>query len=330
MKGVIDLSNGCICCRLQDDLLTEAAALAESRDFDYLLVESSGISEPIPVARAFTEGTTDSDIDPTEYFRLDTMVTVLDTYGFWKEFDAGENLPGDGEPAADRPLADVLVEGIEFCDVLVLNKTDMVPDDVLAEIESVADRLGPRAKRIRTSYSEVDPGAVLDTGRFDFETAKRSAGWKRAIVEGEHKSEDTDDSTRSNSDARGHDHADGHDHHHPEGAAAAHGVDSFVYRSADPFYPDALAAWLDDWSGDIIRAKGVALVAGSDDVIGVSQAGPSVQAGPIGEWGADDDRRTRLVFIGSEMDESRIRDELDGLTTADADAAAGSADAFPI
>ncbi|MDZ5810877.1 GTP-binding protein [Halorubrum sp. AD140] len=314
-EGIVDLSNGCICCRLQDDLLSESAALAESREFDYLLVESSGISEPVPVAQAFTEGTEGSEVDPTERFRLDTMVTVLDTYGFWKEFDAGESLPGGGEPAADRPLADVLVEGIEFCDVLVMNKTDMVPDDVLDEIESVADRLGPRAKRIRTSYSEVDPGDVLDTGRFDFETAKRSPGWKQAIAERE---------------GDRHDHGeDGHGHDRAEGAAAAHGVDSFVYRSAAALDPGPFADWLDDWDGAIVRAKGVANVAGTDEVIGVSQAGPSVQAGPIGEWGPDDDRRTRLVFIGSEMDEARIRRELDELAASDP-AAVESADAFPI
>jgi len=316
-EGIVDLSNGCICCRLQDDLLSEAAALAESREFDYLLVESSGISEPIPVARAFTEGTEESEIDPAERFRLDTMVTVLDTYGFWKEFDAGESLPGDGEPAADRPLADVLVEGIEFCDVLVMNKTDMVPDDVIDEIESVAERLGPRAKRIRTSYSEVDPGDVLDTARFDFETAKRSPGWKRAIAESE-------GGTDTKADGE-----DGHAHDHAESAAAAHGVDSFVYRSADALDPEPFAAWLDDWDDSVVRAKGVANVAGTDEVIGVSQAGPSVQAGPIGEWGPEHDRRTRLVFIGSEMEESRIRRELDELAATDADE--GSADdAFPI
>ncbi|WP_128903692.1 CobW family GTP-binding protein [Halorubrum amylolyticum] len=325
-EGIVDLSNGCICCRLQDDLLSEAAALAASREFDYLLVESSGISQPIPVARAFTEGTDESEIEPTERFRLDTMVTVLDTYGFWKEFDAGESLPGDGEPAADRPLADVLVEGIEFCDVLVLNKTDMVPDDVLDEIESVAERLGPRAKRIRTSYSEVDPGDVLDTGRFDFETAKRSPGWKRAIAESE------GDGHEHGGTEEGHEHGgteEGHAHNHAEGAAAAHGVDSFVYRSADALDPESFADWLDDWDGAIVRAKGVANVAGTDEVIGVSQAGPSVQAGPIGEWGPDDDRRTRLVFIGSEMDEARIRGELDALAASDADQAS-AADAFPL
>jgi G3E family GTPase len=330
-EGVVDLSNGCICCRLQDDLLSEAAALAESREFDYLLVESSGISEPIPIARAFTEGTEDSEVDPAERFRLDTMVTVLDSYGFWKEFDAGESLPGDGEPAADRPLADVLVEGIEFCDVLVLNKTDMVPDDVLDEIESVADRLGPRAKRIRTSYSEVDPGDVLDTGRFDFETAKRSPGWKRAIAESEGDGGDGGAAGEGGKEGGGH----AHDHDHAEGAAAAHGVDSFVYRSTDALDPAPFADWLDDWDGAIVRAKGVANVAGTDEVIGVSQAGPSVQAGPIGEWGPDDDRRTRLVFIGSEMDEAKIRGELDGLATAAAEGETAAVeetavDAFPL
>jgi G3E family GTPase len=328
-EGVIDLSNGCICCRLQDDLLTEAAALAESREFDYLLVESSGISEPIPIARAFTEGTEDSDIDPTERFRLDTMVTVLDTYGFWKEFDAGESLPGGEGAATDRPLADVLVEGIEFCDMLVLNKTDMVPDDVLDEIESVAERLGPRATRIRTSHSEVDPESVLGTGLFDFETATRSPGWKREIAASE----------SGETEGDGHGHAGGHDHGHTEGAAAAHGVDSFVYRSTEPFAPRPFADWLGDWDGAIVRAKGVANVAGTDDVIGVSQAGPSVQAGPIGEWGPDDDRRTRLVFIGSDMDESRIRRELDELaasderedtTAGDPTDAADAADVFPL
>ncbi|TKX74711.1 GTP-binding protein [Halorubrum sp. GN11_10-6_MGM] len=318
-EGVVDLSNGCICCRLQDDLLSEAAALADSREFDYLLVESSGISEPVPIARAFTEGTADSDVDPRERFRLDTMVTVLDAYGFWKEFDAGETLPGGAEPETDRPLADVLVEGIEFCDVLLVNKTDMVPDDVLDRIESVAERLGPRAKRIRTTYSAVDPDEVLDTGRFDFEAAKGSAGWKRAIADEE---------------AGGHDHdweeSGGHDHAHPEGAAAAHGVGSFVYRSGDPLDPGALAEWLDDWDGSIIRAKGVVRVAGTDEVIGVSQAGPSVQAGPIGEWGPEDDRRTRLVFIGEDLDEARIRTELTGLV-ADGDDPTADPDAvFPV
>ncbi|ADB59578.1 cobalamin synthesis protein P47K [Haloterrigena turkmenica DSM 5511] len=313
--GIVDLSNGCICCRLRGDLLEEARRLAERRTFDYLLVESSGISEPIPVAQVFTEGTDESDVDPTTLFRLDTMVTVLDTYGFWKEFDAGERLPEGAQPDADRPLSEVLVEGIEFCDVLLLNKSDMVPDDVLEEIEAVVETLQPRAKRLRTSYCEIDPDVVLDTGRFDFESAKRSQGWKRHLR------------------GEGHDHGDGPDAHNGERTAAEmHGVSSFVFRSDRPFHPERLADWLEEWDGSIVRAKGVCYVADREDVIGVSQAGPSVRAGPIGEWRPDDDRRTQLVFIGREMDEERIREELEACVIAGDEVAEmePSVDPFPL
>ncbi|ELY66393.1 cobalamin synthesis protein P47K [Natronococcus jeotgali DSM 18795] len=310
-EGVIDLSNGCICCRLQGDLLEEARRLAETREFDYLLVESSGISEPIPVARVFLEGTEESEIDPTELFELDTTVTVLDTYGFWKEFDAGATLPEGAQPDEERPLSEVLVEGVEFCDVLLLNKTDMVPDDVLEEIETVVERLQPRAERVRTTYAEVDPDLVLGTGRFDFEDAKRSQGWKREL--------------------RGESHDHGHDHGPDASAAERHGVSSFVFRADEPFRPDELGAWLEDWDESVIRAKGVCHVAGREEVIGVSQAGPAVQAGPIGEWGPDDDRRTRLVFIGREMDEERLRTELESMLIESGRAIEGDwTDPFPL
>ncbi|APW97770.1 cobalamin biosynthesis protein CobW [Halobiforma lacisalsi AJ5] len=313
-EGIVDLSNGCICCRLQGDLLSEADRLARVRDFDYLLVEASGISEPIPIARVFTEGTEESSIDPTERFRLDTMVTVLDTYGFWKEFDAGESLPGDADSDPERPLGEVLVEGIEFCDVLLLNKCDMVPDDVLEEIEAVVAELQPTAERIRTTYSAVDPERVLDTGRFDFEAAKRSPGWKRRLAGHAH------------GEGRDHD----HDHDHEPSPAERHGVTSFVYTADRPFHPERVGAWLEEWNGSIVRAKGVCDVAGRDEVIGLSQAGPSVQAGPIGEWAPEDDRRTRLVFIGRGMDEDGIREELDTCLTEPDGVPADAADPFPI
>lgn len=310
-EGIVDLSNGCICCRLQGDLLSEADRLAELREFDYLLVEASGISEPIPIAQVFTEGTDASDIDPTDRFRLDTMVTVLDTYGFWKEFDAGESLPADAEPDTERPLSEVLVESIEFCDILLLNKCDVVPEDSLDEIEAVIAELQPRAERVRTTYCEVDPGLVLDTDRFDFVEAKRSQGWKRHLA------------------GEGHDHA-GH-HHGPERSAAErHGVSSFVYRSDRPFHPAQLASWLEDWGGSIVRAKGVCNVAGRDEVIGLSQAGPSVQAGPIGKWQSNDERRTQLVFIGREMDTQRVQVELDGCLVDSKEDVDPSLDPFPL
>ena len=317
-SGIVDLSNGCICCRLQDDLLTEAKRLLDSREFDYLVVEASGISEPIPIARAFTVGTEESEIDPGELFDLDTMVTVLDTYGFWKEFDAGSSIPEEPDP--NRPLADVLVDGIEFCDVLVMNKCDMVPDDVLEEIETVVERLGPRARLLRTTYSEVAPEEIVATGRFDFEEATQAPGWKHELA----------GSDPEDGDGDGVDHGHGHDHAEGRSAAETHGVSSFVYRELRPFDPERFDAWLDDWSGGVIRAKGFFHVASRPAaVMGLSQAGRSVQAGPIGEWGADDPE-TKLVFIGTEMDKEEMVAGLDDCLATDAERDSEElADPFP-
>jgi G3E family GTPase len=301
---IVDLSNGCICCRLQDDLLTEAERLAETREFDCLVVESSGISEPIPVARTFIEGSADSAVDPTDHYRLDTTVSVVDSYGFWKEFDAGASLPAGSDDADGRPLADVLIEAVEFCDVLLLNKCDMVPDEPLDEIEATVRTLQPRAEIVRTEHAGIDSDLVLDTGRFDFEDATRSTGWKRALARGEE-----------------------HDH----SAADVHGVSSVVYRWERPFHPERFDDWLDSWSGDIIRAKGVFHLPDRDDVMGLNQAGPSVQAGPIGEWNADDDRETQLVVIGPGVDEAGIATELESclLTDSEIDDQSSFTDPFP-
>jgi G3E family GTPase len=293
-EEIVDLSNGCICCRLQGDLLSAIDRLARERTFDHLAIEASGISEPMPIARTLTLGEADSDIDPTDRYRLDTVVTVVDAYGFWKEFDADERPPDAADP--DRPLADVLVDGIEFCDVVLLNKIDMVPDDALDEIEAVIDRIQPRAPIRRTTRSAVDPTAVLDTGRFDFEAARREQGWKRELADA--------DGNGSGSDGHGHDHGE-------RSAAAAHGVGSVVYERDRPFDPGRFADWVEDWDGSIVRAKGFCWLASRpDEVVGLSQAGPSVRVGPIGEWG-EDDPVTRLVFIGRDLEEGRLADELD-------------------
>ncbi|MFC4358110.1 CobW family GTP-binding protein [Halobium salinum] len=325
--GVVDLSNGCICCRLQGDLVESVERLAEERSFDYLLVEASGISEPVPIARAFVEGTAESDVDPTERFRLDTMVSVVDAYGFWKEFDAGASLPADHDP--ERSLADVIVEGIEFCDVLLLNKCDLVPEEALDEIEGFVRELGPRAELHRTTHSEVDPGDVLDTGRFDFERAMRDVGWKRHLRGEAEEARETAGEHDDGDQAHDHDHTHGHDH----SAAERHGVSSVVYERAEPFHPERFADWLDDWSGDIIRAKGFFAVLGrEDEVMGLSQAGPSVQAGPIGEW-SEDEPETRLVFIGRGLDEETLSAALDDCLATDDERRAGAeavADPFPI
>jgi len=312
--GVIDLSNGCICCRLQDDLVTEVTRLAEERSFDYLVVEASGISEPMPIAKTLTVGTESGQLP--DRFRLDTTVSVVDAYGFWKAFDPSASLP-ETAPTPDRPLAEVLVDQIEFCDVLLLNKCDMVPDDELAAVEESIRELQPRAELYRTTYSEIDPSAVLGTGRFDFEATKRQQGWKQALAAAE---ADHDD---------GHEHEGGHDHSE-QSAAAAHGVESFVYRRDQPFHSERFDAWLDDWEGDVVRMKGFAWVASRpDEVLGVSQAGPAVQAGPIGEWG-DDDPATRLVVISRDLDADAVTAALDEcLATEKERAASAPTDPFP-
>src|SRR5699024_8662830 len=201
------------------------------------------------------------------------------------------------------PLADVLVEGIEFCDVLLCNKCDMVPDEQLDEIEAALYTLQSRAEIVRTTHADIDPELVVDTGRFDFAEVTRSAGWKQALA------------------------GDGHD----RPTAAAHGVSSFVYTADRPFHPERFDERLDSWTDGVIRAKGLFRLPGREDVMGLNQAGPSVQAGPIGKWSDEDDRKTRLVFIGTAMNEDDIVAGLDDclLTDDELDDDRSFADPFP-
>lgn len=326
---VIDLTNGCICCRLRGDLVEEVNRLAEERSFDYLLIEASGISDPIPVARTFL-GRTDDEADPTEYYRLDTVVSVIDAYGFWKEFDPEAARPAESD-APGRTLADAFVDQVEFCDVLVLNKCDLVPDDELDELERVIRELQPHATIYRETYADVSPNAVLGTGLFDYEEVSRSTGWKRRLREGrgEGGGVDGDGHGEDGNDHADHDHGEG-DHHHDY--AELHGVTSFVYESERPFHPARLDDYLTEWPDGVVRAKGFfKLATRPETVMGLNRAGPSVTAGPIGRWGPEDDRRTRLVFIGTDVPEPSIRDALDDCLATDAelDGAAELSDPFP-
>ncbi|OIB57765.1 GTP-binding protein [Natrialba sp. SSL1] len=315
-EEVIELSNGCICCRLRGDMLDEVGRLAERREFDYLLVESSGISEPVPIAQTFAMGFEDAEFDPTGTYELDTMVTVVNAHSFWESFDSGTALTDQElEGQSGRVPEEVLLDQIEFCDVLLVNKCDLVPDDALAEIESVLERLQPRAEIIRTEFGNIEPDEILGTGTFDFQRAQNSAGWKHELQ---------------------------HDHHHDP--QEEHGVTSFVYERRRPFHPERIAALLSDMPDEIIRAKGFLWSAGREDVsMGVDKAGTSVRAGPAGTWLAnlpqaereqyfaarpglkDDwheeygDRMTRLVFIAREFDEDGLIDRLDDCVLTDAE-----------
>ena len=326
--GVTELSNGCICCEKQDDLETAVVRLARERSFDHLVVESSGISEPAPVARLFT---TESRV--AALYDVDTLVTVLNTPQFLDWF-GGDSTPERRGSEGDRPLSDLLVDQIEVSNVVLLNKADQCS---AADLDTAAELVGalqPDAERIRTEFSAVDPDRLLGVGRFERAAVDELPGWKRAL----------DD------DHGGHDHGEGagHGHTHPD---EVYGVSSFTYRRRQPFDPERLAAFFRNLPAEIVRAKGTVWLAGRDQRIAVSQAGPSVRATAQGPWIAslpkvdrqmyrsnrpdlewhDDhgDRRTELVFIGTAYDEDALRSALTDALVAVDTAADPATDPFP-
>ncbi|WP_139492022.1 GTP-binding protein [Brevibacillus dissolubilis] len=310
-EKVVEMSNGCICCTLREDLLVEVERLVQEDAYDYILIESTGIGEPVPVAQTFTYIDEEQGIDLSRICRLDTMVTVVDANRFWHDFSSGETLLDRGQ-AVDgddvREVVDLLVDQIEFCDVLILNKCDMVSEENLAELEAVLRKLQPRARLIRSVRGQIDPGDILNTGLFDFEQASQSAGWLQELQK---------------------------DHHVPE--TEEYGISSFVYRRRIPFHPERLALWLEEWPEEVVRAKGFVWLATRHDVaITLSQAGPSIEIGAAGywtaalpqeeleailaeesEWAAEwdatyGDRINELVFIGIGLHREQITSDLDG------------------
>ncbi|USG66263.1 GTP-binding protein [Brevibacillus ruminantium] len=315
-EKVVEMSNGCICCTLREDLLTEVERLATEGKYDYILIESTGIGEPVPVAQTFTYVDEEMGIDLSRYCRLDTMVTVVDANRFWHDFSSGESLLERMQAAGDedtRDVVDLLMNQIEFCDVLILNKCDLVEPDQLNELEAVLRKLQPEAKLIRTSRGKIDPRDILNTGLFDFEKASRSAGWIKELEQGEHVPE-TDE----------------------------YGISSFVYRRRTPFHPERLGRWLENWPEEVVRAKGFVWIATRNDLaMTLSQAGTSIEIGAAGYWVAalpepekaaimaedpewvstwdrqHGDRQNELVFIGIGMDRERIERELDDCLLTD-------------
>jgi G3E family GTPase len=316
-EGVAELSNGCICCELQDDLETAVVRLARDREFDHLVVESSGISEPAPVARLFT---TESRV--AAKYRVNGLVTVVDSRLLVDTFG------GDGTPERvgtddDRPLSDLLVEQIEVSNAVVLNKADLCADVELDEAEALVTALQPDADTVRTSFSEVDPAWLLDVERFDESEVGDLPGWKRALESDDHEGHD-------------HDEDDHHGHRHPD---EVYGVSSFTYRARRPFHPERVAEVLRTLPEGVVRSKGTLWVAGNELRQTVGQAGPSVRVTARGPWIAslpeveqdlyrsnrpnlewDDehgDRRTEFVVIGTDVDEAALRERLDDALVTD-------------
>ncbi|OMF11406.1 cobalamin biosynthesis protein CobW [Paenibacillus amylolyticus] len=315
-EKLVELSNGCICCTLRDDLMQEIEKLVNEGKYDYILIESTGISEPVPVAQTFTYADEESGIDLTSLARLDCLVTVVDANRFWHDFGSGQSLLDRNQASGDedtRDVVDLLIDQIETCDVLLLNKCDLVDDTELNKLEGVIRKLQPNAKIIRTENGQVNPSEILNTGRFDFEKVSMSAGWIQELEK---------------------------ESHTPE--TEEYGIGSFVYRRRKPFHPSRLAEFMSYWPEEVVRAKGLVWLAAEGDVAAsLSQAGPSIQFGPAGHWVAAlpeadkeeilrnepdvlekwdaqwGDRQTELVMIGIEMERASIEDELDQCLLSD-------------
>lgn len=308
-EKLIQIQNGCICCTLREDLIKAVDQLVENGEIDYIVIESSGISEPIPVAQTFTYLDEELGIDLSRKCRLDTMVTVVDANRFWTDFSSGETLL-DRQQAVDetdsREIADLLIEQIEFANVIVVNKIDLVSPEEVQKLQKVLQKLNPEAVIIPATFGQVPLDSILNTHLFDFEKASQSAGWIKELNE----------------------------EHTPE--TEQYGISSFVYRRKWPFHPERLMNWLENWPTEVVRAKGfIWLASWNDWCILLSQAGTSISMQAAGRWMAsypeedikqllqeeeawrekwDDtygDRLTELVLIGIHMNADRIERSLD-------------------
>jgi G3E family GTPase len=322
-EKLVEMTNGCICCTLRDDLLQEVSKLAKEGRFDYLLIESTGISEPLPVAQTFVfEDEYGESL--SKVAKLDTMVTVVDAFNFLNDFGSIESLQERGESMGEddeRTIVDLLVDQIEFADVILLNKTDLVASDQLAQVEATIKALNRNAKIIRTSHSKVDLHEVLNTNKFDLEQASQSAAWLQEL----------------------------NNVHTPE--TEEYGIKSFVFTARKPFHPERLDELLEDETLDnVVRAKGMFWLATRPAYIGLySKAGNSHVFEAIGTWfdtlpedmwGVSEedktmikanwhpewgDREQRIVFIGIDMDEQVIRARLEAALVSDEEASQGLA-----
>jgi G3E family GTPase len=273
-ERLVEMSNGCICCTLREDLLVEVEKLATERRFDYLLIESSGISEPMPVAQTFSYRDETQNIDLSRIARLDTLVTVVDCFNFLRDYGSDATLKDRN--ATDmkddhRSLVDLLTEQIEFANVIVLNKTDQVTSDQLGLIRSLIRQLNPDARFVDSRFGAIPLDAVLNTGLFDFDTTSRSAGWIDELNKVRHAPETEE-----------------------------YGISSFVFRDRRPFHPQRFWDYANEgWHSNIIRSKGVFWLASrADEALNWSQAGGSLKADKAGAWWCSMPYGERIRYAG--------------------------------
>jgi len=296
-ERLVEMTNGCICCTLREDLLIEVRRLADEGRFDYLLIESTGIGEPMPVAAtfAFADETGQS---LAEVARLDTMVTVVDAGAWLRDFNTGDDLAERGLAAGEgdeRTISDLLVDQVEFANVIVINKIDRSDEESVAALEALLRHINPEARLVRADHGRVALEHIFDTGLFDFDAAAAMPGWAKELM-GEHVPETEE-----------------------------YGIASFVYRAARPFHPARLMATIVAGFAGVVRSKGWIWLATRGPLAAAwSLAGGSLNVTPAGLW-PDGEERQELVFIGVGMTEAGIVAALDAALLTDAEVAAGAA-----
>ncbi|WP_445115505.1 zinc metallochaperone GTPase ZigA [Acinetobacter sp. WZC-1] len=319
-EKLVEMSNGCICCTLREDLLVEVRRLAEEQRFDNLVIESTGISEPLPVAETFTfEDEQGASLN--EFARLDTMVTVVDGFNFLRDYGSTDHLQERGESLGEqdeRTVVDLLIDQIEFCDVIVLNKVDLINDEEKERLFAILHSLNPRAHIEVSEFGKVNLDKLLNTQLFDFNEAAQAPGWLKEL-RGEHTPETEE-----------------------------YGISSFVYRARRPFHPERFYQFVNtDWPG-VVRSKGFFWLASDPSLAGSwSQAGAMARHGVAGYWWAavpqenwpqdlqsitaiennwdpkTGDARQEIVIIGMNMNEQALRHQLDECLLTDTEMAQG-------
>ena len=319
-EKLVEMSNGCICCTLREDLLLEVKRLAQAGRFDHLVIESTGISEPLPVAETFTFEDEGGE-SLSAYARLDSMITVVDGFNFLRDYRSADDLQSRGESLGaqdERSVVDLLVDQIEFCDLLVLNKTDLLSPAQLHQLKGMLQALNPHALIVNSEFGQVPLDCLLNTGRFDFDRAAQAPGWLQTL-RGEHQPESEE-----------------------------YGIRNFVYRARRPFHPQRFWHAVNHQLDGVIRSKGYFWLASRPEYAAMwSQAGAVASQGYAGRWwvsvprtewpqDADSlnfiaeqwqegtgDARQELVFIGIEMDEKSVRAALDHALLTPQEMAAG-------
>ena len=319
-EKLVEMSNGCICCTLREDLMIEVERLAKENRFDYLLIESTGISEPVPVAQTFSFVDEENGIDLSKFSYVDTMVTVVDAFNFFKDFGSPETLMDREMTDMEddyRTIVNLLTDQVEFANVIILNKVDLVSEDHCSLLKATIKKLNPSAKIIESTFSKVAPEAILNTGLFNFEEAEQSAGWIEELNKEEHTPETEE-----------------------------YGISSFVYRTKKPFDPVRFWNYVQhQFPANIIRSKGLFWLASRPEQALVwGQAGGSLRTDSAGLWWSSmpfekriqylpfvenqkeiekdwdvefGDRKNEIVFIGQHLNEKMVRSHLDSCLARD-------------